>query len=166
MPGPKYVDNFEFPSSFGFTGSASDSPFTQVRGYQRARRRFQQGGRVESEEDRKARLAAERLEAIRKAKREGTLGSSKKPSPKKEGESSGSVRARTTDPISALRGTTRREQEDALGLAKGGKVKPKPKKAMGGPVKAAKGGKCGPEVKKAMAAHIRAPRPRGHGVKK
>jgi len=161
MPGPKYVSDFEFPSSFGFTGSATDRTTVPVRGYERSRprRRFQQGGRVESEEDRRARLAAERLAAIQKAKREGTLGSSKKAPPKPESKSSGTIRAENTDVISAVSGRTRREQEEKLGLKKGGRAK----KAMGGPVKAAKG--CGPEVREAMKKHIAAAPPRGHGVK-
>jgi hypothetical protein len=145
MPGPKYVENFEFPSSFGFTGSASDSPFTNVRPH--VRRRFQKGGAVksETEADRKARLAAERLAAIRKAKADGTLGSDKpKPKAAEPKKSSDTVRADSTDAVSALKGTSRREQMEKLGLAKGGKAK----KAMGGPVKAARGGDCGPKRKK------------------
>jgi len=45
--GPKYVKDFEFPSSFGFTGSAHDSPRISVRPHER--RRFQEGGRVDKE---------------------------------------------------------------------------------------------------------------------
>lgn len=181
MPGPKYVENFEFPSSFGFTGSASDSPFTNVRPHVR-RRRYAEGGKVESEADRKARLAAERLEKIREAKRKGTLGSSRKqpaPDPKKEANT---IRAETTDPVSALKGSTRREQEKKLGLKKGGKACKPMKKAQGGAVDSAlvrrkeptnqldaesggrgplrpgfkKGGmKCGPSRKRAMGGPVK-----------
>lgn len=45
--GPKYVKDFEFPSSFGFTGSAHDRVTVPVRGYER--RRFQEGGRVDKD---------------------------------------------------------------------------------------------------------------------
>src|SRR5690554_2907561 len=98
MPGPKYVSDFEFPSSFGFTGSATDKQTVSVRAHER--RRYQRGGAVESEENRKAREAAEKLERERKE------------AEKKKSE--GSVRAKTTDPISALRGKSRRELEAEL----------------------------------------------------
>jgi hypothetical protein len=47
MPGPKYVKQFEFPSSFGFTGSAHDREVTTVRSHDRRKpQRFAKGGVV------------------------------------------------------------------------------------------------------------------------
>lgn len=45
--GPKYVNQFEFPSSFGFTGSAHDRVVTTVRSHERKKpQRFAKGGKV------------------------------------------------------------------------------------------------------------------------
>lgn len=47
MAGPRYGE-FEFPSSFGFSGSASDRTTTTVRSHERRRpQRFAEGGKVE-----------------------------------------------------------------------------------------------------------------------
>lgn len=50
MPGPKYVKDFEFPSSFGFSGSASDRMTTPVKGYERSKPRFAEGGPVKDKD--------------------------------------------------------------------------------------------------------------------
>lgn len=104
MPGPKYGE-FQFPKSFGFTGSATDSLTTSVRGHERAKPRFAEGG------------------AVKKDPPPKTPPPKTPPTtPKVEGK--GSL-------IDIMRGKTRREQEAELGLKKGGKVM---KKAKGGPV--------------------------------
>jgi hypothetical protein len=47
--GVKYVDNFSFPSDFGFTGSSADRATTTVKSHERARPlRFAEGGSVPS----------------------------------------------------------------------------------------------------------------------
>ena len=47
MAGPKYIDRFNFPSDFGFSGSATDRTTTTVRSHERAKpTRFAKGGKV------------------------------------------------------------------------------------------------------------------------
>ena len=106
MPGPKYVTDFEFPKSFGFTGSATDSRTTMVKSYERAKPRFAEGGQVKDPPP-------------------------KTPPPKDPPKNPPKESAPTRSLIDIMRGKTRREQEAALGLKKGGRPM---KKAKGGPV--------------------------------
>lgn len=108
MPGPKYGE-FQFPKAFGFTGSATDSTTIPVRSYERAKPRFAEGGKV-SDADRK------KMETM-----------TPKPLPKNPVKEP----APTRSLVDIMRGKTRREQEAALGLKKGGRPV---KKARGGPV--------------------------------
>ena len=173
MPGPKYVKDFEFPSGFGFSGSAGQ---VAVRGHARqAPQRFAEGGPVKAPspvDDPKA----------------------PKPSPPSPPPK--------TSLVDLLKGKGRKQREAELGLKRGGKVKrearggpltryappPRPavaasaprmrnqpvsaspvmRRAMGGPVKAAKGGDIAQDkrmIGQAIKQHVRAPKPRGHGVK-
>lgn len=142
MPGPKYVKDFEFPSSAGFTGSATDRTTVPVRSYERRRPvRMAEGGKTESERPPMRYVARafremkpgepttlgdlrERAEEMaRRAKKEESLVSQRK-------AHGGAIRkghmARSTPHQSAY------------------ETSPHPHKAGGGPVKARRGGKIKP----------------------
>jgi hypothetical protein len=109
--GPKYVDKFEFPSSFGFTGSSSDRLTTTVRSHDRAKpQRFAKGGKVVG-----GALAAGAALAALNRKKGRPLTSRER----REIEAENRGRTSTVDTI---RGKTRRQQMEDLGLKKGGKV--------------------------------------------
>ena len=192
MAGPKYVTDFSFPSSFGFTGSASDRPTVPVRQHERQKPRFAEGGQIKKQPAPGGEPAPVPVDT-------GTPN----PSKGKEGVPPKAPKKKSLYDI--MGGKGRREAEAELGLKRGGKVR----RAMGGPVKAAKGGrKSAPRgmathekgesvamgrmerrmgkkmemshggyakggdiaqdrklVKTALNQHIRAPKPRGHGVK-
>lgn len=150
--GPKYVKDFTFPSDFGFTGSAGQ---VGVRPHSRQPPRFAEGGKVDVKKITGAQITEDEAKRLEKAK----------PPPQPVPEKKASL-------VDILRGKTRRQQEQDLGLKKGGKVKRmaggRMCKAMGGPVKAAKGGDIAQDkrlIKQELGKHIRAPKPRGHGVK-
>lgn len=105
MPGPKYGE-FQFPKSFGFTGSATDSLTTPVKAYERAKPRFAEGGTVKKDPPPKT-------------------------PPPKTPPAEPKVEGRMSV-FDALSGKKRKEREAELGLKKGGKVM---KKATGGAVK-------------------------------
>lgn len=113
MAGPKYVNNFEFPSGFGFSSSASDRTTTTVRSHERAKPHFAQGGAVNS------RGPGDQYARGGKAASKKTPGLSKRGRPQK-----------LVSPVDAVRGNIRRQREQDLGLAKGGQAK----YAKGGPV--------------------------------
>lgn len=170
MPGPKYVTDFEFPASAGFTRSGRAD--VEVRSHVRQPpQRFAKGGMVKSAEKPSSGVPKSRIHAPA-------------PMPKK------SV-------VDAVRGTIRRTREQQLGLAtggtlgqrryaKGGKVtdsatvgRAKPTteldRVSGGKTPLRPGMKRGGKadlaqdrkmIKGAIAAHVRAPKPAGHGVKK
>lgn len=106
MPGPKYVDKFEFPSSFGFSGSAGDRTTVPVRQHERQKpQRFAKGGGVKRLA--KVGAAVGAGAAILEAKRRAN-------------------ERRERERLSVgetLRGGIRERREKELGLKKGGKVK-------------------------------------------
>ena len=147
MPGPKYVKDFTYPSSFGFSGSSTDSPSIPVKPHDRARpQRFAEGGRV------KRRLSAYSQAGI-DAENQG------RPTPRPPPGSIPPKKPKATpkadEKLSATElfgGKGRRQREQELGLKKGGRV----------PSDMAQDRKL---VKTAISQHIRAPKPKGHGVR-
>jgi hypothetical protein len=97
MSGPKYVKDFEFPSGFGFTGSAHDSPRISVRPHERQRPGYAEGGKVEKPKDPDPKIKAQ-------------------PPPPPKDDNKMSL-------AEIMKGDRRRQQEKELGLKKGGKVK-------------------------------------------
>lgn len=160
MPGPKYVTDFEFPASAGFTRSGRND--VDVKSHVRQPpQRFARGGVV-------------------KHAAKPSSGTPKLRPPQ----------APKRNTVDAMRGTVRRSREQALGLAGGGTLGPhyakggrvagnalvqrsnpttEQDKVSGGKTPLRPGMKHGGSAnaaKSAIAAHVRAPKPRGHGVRK
>lgn len=125
MPGPKYVNQFEFPSSFGFSGSASDRMTTMVRGHERKMpHRMAKGGRAVRKAPPSGLTARQKLigAGIGTALAAGAA-SQLRDKPKR------SERLSVRD---TMEGGVRQRRERELGLKHGGKV---PRFAKGGVVK-------------------------------
>jgi len=190
--GVKYVKDFEFPSSAGFTGSASDKTTVPVRDYERKRPSlhdqmlkegkrmgFKQGGYVKMADMDNANI--QRKASLAPDQRTKEMGDQPpvRPGFKKGGYADG---GRPSIADAAKRRRERLAEIASEGRqAMGAGTTPAPKKpvnrAVGGPVRAKKGGMTKKEdakqdVKTArkvaeeeVSQHVRAPAPRGHGVK-
>lgn len=101
MPGPKYVTDFEFPQSAGFTGSRNDR--VAVRPHVR---RYAEGGHVKSDE-----------KLTPKPPQDTNKGAQKTPTPRSD-----TVQAKPGSMSDALSGRSRKQQEKDLGLKRGGRV--------------------------------------------
>lgn len=125
MPGPKYVKDFEFPASAGFTRSGRND--VEVRTHVRQPpQRFARGGPVR-------RALKPSIEQVVGGTMAAGVGAAlyerhkRKQAPKPQ-PAKPTPRASAVD---AMRGTTRRKQEQDAGLAKGGTLR---RYAMGGQV--------------------------------
>lgn len=177
MPGPRYVKDFEFPQSAGFTGSATDRSTVPVRAYER--QRFAKGGKVMakpapgSKTDRRLSTRATVRGGARR-RQERALGLFK--GGMVEGNDRGLVsrnppvaeEEQGTSPL--RRGYKKGGRMKKSGLAqacsKGGRLNKKDAKrmgyAMGGPVAAKKGGEMRKVAQEVVAEHVAYPAPKGH----
>jgi len=118
MPGPKIVKDFEFPSSFGFSGSASDSPRINVRPHERARpkQRYAEGGLVDR---------AKKFFGMDTNKSDGDKDAQvakADPTPQPKAPPRDTIAAPpTSGPADAIKNQTDRKMKE-LGLKRGGKV--------------------------------------------
>lgn len=108
MPGPKYVNDFTFPKSFGFSGSSGE---VSVRPH--TRQRFAKGGRVRKPPPRDSVATLKKLAAAAGAGAAGAYAFSGDDEKPRERLSVGET----------ARGEVRERREKELGLKKGGKVK-------------------------------------------
>jgi len=115
MPGPKYVKDFEFPSNFGFSGSATDRVTTPVKAYERGKPKFAEGGPVKDDT----------AKGYVTDKSGNTKVAQAPAPPKPKGDT---VQIDPKGTVDTLRGGQRERQMKELGLKKGGKVK----KGLGG----------------------------------
>lgn len=186
MPGPRYVKEFEFPSSAGFTGSATDRTTTSVRSHERSKPRFAEGGPVTSDKtpppnpptSQKQQTAsppppkkeeklslAEIMGGKGRRQAEKDLGLKKGGRAKRKFAEGGSAGVNRSRPSSDLDEELGGRSTLRPGYRKGGLSPKMVKKAMGGPVKAAKGGDVAQDRKmihEALEKHINSPAPRGH----
>lgn len=143
--GVKYVDDFSFPSDFGFTGSAADRSVTTVKSHERKRpQRFAEGGSVSSMPPAIAKIIGKRPSQRSAAEQKlvDDYNDSKAAIPivKDRTPAAAPPAASGEGPLSTLdimKGKGRRLQEQKLGLKRGGKAHKPFKYAEGGSVDSA-----------------------------
>ena len=108
MPGPRYVKDFEFPKSFGFTGSGGDVSIRQ-----HTRQKFAKGGKV----GRRPPLKPSPGQVVGGALAAGAAAAAYEKLRKRDKPKERLSVGETMD------GGIRRRRERELGLKKGGKVK-------------------------------------------
>lgn len=126
MPGPKYVKDFEFPSHFGFSGSATDRMTTPVKSYERSKPKFQQGGPVKDDS------VLGKFKRFLTGDDSGETKVAEAPAPPPVTKKGDTVQVNPKSTVDTLKGGQRERQMKELGLKKGGKV---PRKMKSSPKK-------------------------------